>query len=138
MCYADNMKKTYHIIRPAGLKPKPDQYEERVAEICAEYFQSDIIFLQPGNKPTPDFKVAVTNQCWETKNIRGNSKYTIEDNLRKAEKQSPNVIISLLKPTSMRPEQALSKIKFFLSHKNTKIKHLLLITKSGKIIDIPV
>lgn len=30
------MSKNFNIIRPVGLKPKPDKYEERVAELLAE------------------------------------------------------------------------------------------------------
>lgn len=126
----------YSTIIPVGLNPKPDKYELTVAEACARWFESDIQFIPRSHKTTPDILVLATRQAWEIKNIRGNSKYTIEDNLRKASRQSEHVIISLLKPTKMSPAQALARIKFFLAHdKRNRLKGVLLITKQAVVID---
>lgn len=126
----------YSIIIPSGLKPRPDKYELSVAEACTKWFGSDIQFVPRSNKTTPDIVVLATHQDWEIKNIRGNSKYTIEDNLRKASRQSEYVIVSLLKPTKMTPAQALARIKFFLANdKRNRLKGVLLLTKQGTVID---
>lgn len=78
------------------MKPRPDKYEERVAELCAEYFKSDVAFVMRGSQTTPDIQVLKTRTYWEIKSIKGKGRHMIENNLRRASKQSKNVIISLL------------------------------------------
>ena len=126
----------FNIIRPAGLKPRPDKYEERVAELCAEYFQSDVAFVLRNNHTTPDIQVTRMQQFWEIKNIKGGGKHTIEDNLRKASKQSRNIIISLLATSKLDSNRVKGKIKSVLATQRMPIDCVLLITKTGKIIDI--
>lgn len=130
------MGNKYDIIVPPDLKPYPDKYEILVAKICAPWFRSNIEFILRGNRTTPDIKVLTNGQSWEIKSIRGNSKFTIRDNLKKASRQSNYVIISLLKPTTMTPVQAEARIRHFLATTKTNILHVLLITKHKKIIDI--
>lgn len=130
------MSKQYNIIRPAGLKPMPDKFEEMVAEICALYFKSDVAFVLRGNHTTPDLKVLKTGQFWEIKNIKGNSKHTIEDNLRKADKQSKNVVISLLRASKADVRRTKTRIEYMLSHTKVKFDGVILITKAKEVIDI--
>lgn len=130
------MKKVFRIIRPVGLKPKPDKYEECIAEVCANLFQSDIEFVVRGNASTPDIKVLKIGQYWEIKNIRSTGKHAVEDNLRKASKQAKNVIISLLKTQSPDSRRIESRIRHILATKRMPIKRVILITKTGKAIDI--
>ena len=137
LCYSDNMTKpTFHIIRPVGLKPLPNKYEERIAEICAEWFQSDVAFVMRGSHTTPDIKVIRTNQYWEIKNITGSSKHTIEDNLRKASKQSDKVIISLLNNSKIDANRAKFRIISILKTQRMPISSVLLKSKTQKVIDI--
>ena len=128
--------RSYNIITPDCISPKPNQSEEAVAELLAQHFDSDISFIKRGSHTTPDIKVIKTGEFWEIKNIRGNGKHTMEDNLRKASKQSSNVVISLLQNPKMTPAKAASKIRFVLENANIPIDHVLLITKSRKIIAI--
>ncbi len=130
------MSSKYDVIVPPDLKPYPDKYEMIVAKICALWFHSDIEFVLRGNRTTPDIKVLTNGQAWEIKSIRGNSKFTIRDNLKKASRQSDYVIISLLKPTTMTPAQAEARIRYFLATTKTNILHVLLVTKQKKVIDI--
>ena len=130
------MEKQFKVIIPVDVKPHPDQYEETVARILAKYFQSDVLFVPRSINHTPDIQVVKTRQYWEIKNICGNSKKTIEDNLRKAAKQSDHVAISLLR-TKMPSKQAIFRINFYLNHARGNIKQVLLITKKGKVIDFP-
>lgn len=45
----------------------------------------DFNIIRPlGLKPKPDIQVIRTGEYWEIKNLRGNGKHTVEDNLRKA------------------------------------------------------
>lgn len=127
----------FRVIIPIGLRPYPDRYEELVARILAQKFQSDIIFVERGLRCTPDVQVVKDKNYWEIKNIRGNSKKTIEDNLRKASKQANNVVISLLR-TTMTAEKASSAIRYYLSHARGNISRVILVTKRGKTIDFHV
>lgn len=130
------MKKSYQIIRPVGLKPLPDRFEERIAEICAKYFQSDIEFVVRGNHTTPGIKVRKTKQFWEIKSIRSNSMHAIEDNLRKANRQSNNLIVSLLRASKLDVKRTKVRMEYILKNTNVKFARVILITKSEKVIDI--
>lgn len=130
-----NINGQFKIIIPVDMKPYPDSYEERVARILARKFQSDMLFVPPNNSlHTPDLQVVKTGEFWEIKNIRGNSKNTIEDNLKKAAKQSHNVVISLLR-SKMTATQASARIRYFLSRPHGSIKQVILVTGSNKTID---
>ena len=124
----------YNLIIPVGLKPYPDKYEEMVAKICAKYFQSDIIFVKRSIATTPDIQIVKTAEFWEIKNIQGNSKNTIEDNLKRASKQADNIIISLLR-SKMTSTQAIARIRYFLMHPRRNVRRVILITKDHKVID---
>lgn len=126
----------YKLIVPSSLRPKPDKYELTVAELCTKLFHSNVEFVLRSISSTPDIKVVNGGDLWEIKNIRGRGKHTIEDNLRKAKKQSDKIIISLLKPGSMGTAQALARIKYYLAHNSTGIRRIILITKNQKIIDV--
>lgn len=125
----------FKVIIPVDLTPYPDPYEEKVARILARKFQSDVMFVQAGGPlHTPDLQIIKTDEFWEVKNIRGDGKNTIEDNLKRAAKQSSNVVISLLR-TKMTPTQAAARIRCFLSKPHRSIKQVILITRSEKTID---
>lgn len=134
MCYNYEMKKTFSIIIPNDVKPQPDRYEVAVARILADKFQSDILFIKRGIIKTPDVQVTRTKQFWEIKNIKGEGRFTIEDNLRKAAKQADNVVISLLR-SKMTQAQAASYIQWYLKHACANLRRVILVTKNRKIID---
>ena len=126
----------YHLITPIDLRPQPDEYERTVARLCAEKFQSDILFVKRGISTTPDIQVVITGQFWEIKNIRGKGKHTIEDNLREASHQSKNLIISLLKPSKLDASRVELRIRYILRTTSVRLKHVILVTKDEKMIDI--
>ena len=126
--------KEYNIIIPVELRPRPDANEQVVAELMAKHFKSDIKFIKRENTATtPDILVLRYNQRWEIKHIRGNSKRTIQNNLRTADNQSPNIILSL-SMTNMTETQVLGRIKEFYRLGPVKIRKLLLITKTQKVL----
>lgn len=128
-------KQQFKVIIPVDMQPYPNVYEEKVARILAHKFQSDILFVPPINAlHTPDLQIVSTNEFWEIKNIRGNGKNTIENNLKKAAKQSRNIVISLFQ-SKMTPTQAAARIRYNLNKSHGNIKHVILITKSDKTID---
>ena len=126
----------YRLITPIDLRPQPDKYERAVARLCAEKFQSDILFVKRGISTTPDIQVVATGQFWEIKNIQGKGRHMIENNLRKASKQSTNVIVSLLKNPKITAQQAESRIRYVLRTSNIQLKHVKLVSRSGAMIDI--
>lgn len=134
ICYDRYM--AYKLILTSEIVPPPDKYELCAAKILAEYFKSDVRFVPRNGRPTPDIWVISKSESWEIKNIRGNGKHTIEDNLRDASRQSKNVVISLLKPTKMSAQRAISRINFFLRHGRRLPHRVILVTKQGKVIDI--
>ncbi|MBR3414493.1 hypothetical protein IKG73_00525 [Candidatus Saccharibacteria bacterium] len=126
--------KQYQIHEPTNLKPKPDEWERITARLMAEYLKSDIEFVVRKSSTTPDIMAIRLNQFWEIKNIVGNSSNTIHNNLKSIDRQSENVVITLFR-TKMRARKAYSEIIIHLK-KATRIKRLVLITNSKKIIVI--
>lgn len=125
--------KKYEVIVKTDVKDRPKDHEMAAALILANYyFKADIIFLRPESNKTPD--IEVDGVKWEIKSPMGNSKKTIENNLRMARKQSKHIIIDLRR-IKMHKVRAVSRINYFLS-KQTQIKRVIIITKDQKIVDI--
>jgi len=95
--------------------------------------KTDVIFLRPERKKTPDIEVNGTK--WEIKSPIGNGKKTIDNNMRAAHKQSRNVVLDLRR-TKLHQNKTIARINYYLSTGPHKIKHLKIITKTQKIIDI--
>ena len=125
----------YKSIIPVGMRPRPDMHEKIVAKIMAEYFKSDVSFIKCSSVTTPDILVIRTRQYWEIKNIRGNSKRTIQNNLRNADNQSKKVIISLFR-TDMTSDQATGRVKECLRNSRVQLESIIVVTKNRKIIVI--
>lgn len=123
----------YEVIIKTDLADSPKEHELSAALILAYHFKSDVVFLRPGRKKTPD--VDVNGIKWEIKSPRGNGKKTIDNNLRTARKQSYNIILDLRR-VKLHQNKATARINYYLSAGPHKIKHLKIITKTKKIIDI--
>ena len=107
-------------------------HELRIAQILAESGH-EIKFLGESNLHNPD--ILLDGIEFEIKSPKSSNTNSLEHLLKKAIKQSPNIIIdtSRLKNT---PDRNLQR---FLVHQfklRKQIKRLILITKKGKIIDI--
>ena len=126
------MSKKYEVIIKTDLRDRPEDHELSAAFILAEYFKSDTTFLRPQIDKTPDIEVSGTK--WEIKSPKGNSKKTIENNLRTARKQSRNIVIDLRR-LKMHQTRAIGRINFFLS-KGHSFKRVLIITKNKKVVEI--
>lgn len=116
-----------------GVEPAPAKYEISAAEILAEYFCMNVKMV----KRMPDAKTAdlrIKGGFWELKSPVGDGKRTIQNNLRKADNQSSNVVIDLRR-CKMHEARALSRIKYEIA-KASSIKRLLVITKRGKVLEI--
>lgn len=123
----------YKIIVDTDIKDAPKEHELSAALILAYHFKSDVIFLRPQTDKTPDIDVIGTK--WEIKSPRGDSKKTIENNLRTARKQSENIVIDLSR-SRMHITRAIARTRFYLRTEAHDIKRLKIITKTQRIIDI--
>src|SRR5664279_903867 len=123
----------YTVLVQTDLVDVPKEHELSAALILAYHFKTDVTFLRPDTKKTPDIDVKGTK--WEIKSPRGNAKKTIENNLRSARKQSENIVIDLAR-SKMHYTRVIARAKFYIRTEAHNIKHLKIITKTQKIIDI--
>ena len=126
--------KKYRVLLEKGLTPVPYEHELNAANIVADYFQSNLVFLRRRPNSTPDLLVEKTNQIWELKSPKGNSKRTIANNLRDATHQSKMVLLDLSR-CKMNNRNALARTRSFLKEGNSNLKRLLVIDKGGRVLD---
>ncbi|MDO4399124.1 MAG: hypothetical protein Q4C24_02425 [Candidatus Saccharibacteria bacterium] len=124
-----NKRKTGIFIAP-GRKPWP--HELRVAEILSlagHYVE----FLEEGNLHTADIKLDGIE--YEIKSPKSANANSLEHLLKKALRQSPNIIIDTSRMKNSRDDNIR---KFLVSQIKSRkqIKKLIMITKRGQIIDI--
>jgi len=133
LLYNPRMDKFGRIIIPCGFIP--EKHELETANFFAELGR-EVVFLMPSRAKgvrTPD--ILVDGQRWEIKSPCGNSKRTIENNFRRALKQSENIIFDLRR-IKLDEQLAISKIKRELSSQHSgKIRRIIIITKKYKILD---
>lgn len=126
-------KKKYTVVVQTNVSDVPKDHELSAALILAYHFKTDVIFLRPDKKKTPD--IEVDGKKWEIKSPKGNAKKTIENNLRTARKQSENIVLDLTR-SKMHNAQAVARAQFYIRTEAHTIKRLKIITKHRKIIDI--
>ena len=108
-------------------------HEKNALEALETYFNVKITPIKKNNNvKTPDF--LIKNVIWELKSPKGNGKRTMQNNLRDADDQSPNIIMDLSR-CKMNDLRAISRIKDQLKQAN-KIKRLIVIKKSKKVVVI--
>ena len=123
---------SYEAIIKTNLQDRPEDHELSAALILADYLKTDVIFLRPESRKTPD--IDADGIKWEIKSPRGNSKKTIENNLRNAGRQSQNIVIDLRR-IKLHQQKAISRVNFFLSGPHG-FRKVLVIAKNGVIIEI--
>lgn len=127
-------KINYQIIYSKNLTDKPKPHEKHAAQIIANYFKTSIIFLKHNDFSSPDLNIKGT--IWEIKSPIGDGKRTISNNLRLSSHQSSNIILDLSR-CKMHQTRAISRAKSYLkTDSHHSIRHLLIITKTGKVIVI--
>ena len=82
--------KTGKINIPYGSLPSPKELV--VASLLAQSGRN-VTFIPVGPIHTPD--IIYDNRRWEIKSPEGGSKYTVENNIRRALLQSENIILDL-------------------------------------------
>lgn len=123
----------YEVIIKTSLPDRPEDHELSAALILAAHFKTDVIFLRPESRRTPDLEI--NSMRWEIKSPRGDGKKTIDNNLRAARKQSHNIVIDLRR-MKQHQQKVISRINFYLSAGPHKFKKILIITKAGIVIEI--
>ena len=126
-------KRKYEVIVKTDLLDEPKDHEMSAATILAYHFKTDVVFLRPERKKTPDIDVNGTK--WEIKSPQGDGKKTIDNNLRTARKQSHNIVVDLRR-AKMHQLKAVSRIRHYLSSGPHEIKRIKIITKHRAVIDI--
>lgn len=121
----------HQIHTPIDIDPPPYPHEMFAAKAVSRYFNIDVTFVKRSNTAkSADLKIQ--NKIWEIKSPIGDGKRTMQNNLRVADDQSPNIVINLVR-CRMRPDKAISRIRHELNKAN-KIKHLLIVFKNGKVM----
>ncbi len=123
----------YEVTVKTNPQDAPKEHELSAAIVLAYHFKTNVTFLRPERKKTPD--VDINGVRWEIKSPKGNAKKTIENNLRTARKQSENIVIDLAR-SKMHNQRALARANFYIRTEAHTIKRLKIITKTRKIIDI--
>lgn len=127
------MKRQYEVIVKTDPVDAPKEHEMSAAVILAYHFKSNVVFLRPETKKTPDIDVNGTK--WEIKSPKGNAKKTIDNNLRTARKQSHHIVLDLRR-AKLHQSKAEARIRHYLSSGPHHIDRLKIITKHRRIIDI--
>lgn len=107
-------------------------HEVNAILLLLDYFDTDITCINPGFGKTPDIRIKGIE--WELKSPQGNGIKTIENILKKATKQSNNIILDFSR-IKMNSNQALSRTRYYLHNNKHRIQRLIVITKNHKVID---
>ena len=118
------------IFIPPGRKPWP--HEMRVANVLSENGYC-VEFLEEGRLHFPD--ILLDGVEYEIKSPESMRRITIERAIKKALKQSDNLIIDTNRIKGVDYNKICS-ILLFQIKKRKQIKKMIMVTKSGKVIDI--
>ncbi len=111
---------------------EPHEYE---TILFLALFGFNIEIVKPTNIPkanNPDF--VINGAVWEAKSPLGSGKYTIQRHFHKAGHQSDRMVLDLRRMKAPASELEVEAIKRFGFSKS--IKHLMLVTKDGRLLDI--
>jgi len=114
-----------------------ERNEKLTADFLAARLSMDVTFLVPNRtigQKTPD--IEMDGVLWEIKVPRGKGSRTIENTIRRAVKQSPNVVIDLRCMDGRIPtgRHLIEIERQFM--KNRSIKRALVITRQEGVIDL--
>ena len=119
-------------IDTSALNNPPELFELKTAEYFAN-IGKNVTFIRPSaipNQHRPD--IIMDGIEWEIKCPLGESKRTLENNLRKAILQSQNIIFDL-RHTRLPDTQSVSQLKSRFD-RTSQIRKLYIIKKSGDLI----
>ena len=123
------------VIIPANHPNPPEAHEIDAAYILARHYQCEVKFLIP----ISDFKrktadIIMLGVEWEIKSPIGKSKYTIQDQFRRASKQAKNIVLDTRR-TKLK-DDLIEKYILAALKKRPSIKKVILINKLQKVVEI--
>ncbi|TAK89610.1 hypothetical protein EPO04_00680 [Patescibacteria group bacterium] len=126
--------RTGTIIIPPGVFV--DVHEKMTADFLATKLSYDVTFLVPNRRrgaKTPD--IEMNNLRWEIKSPSGKSSRTIENNLRTALRQSPNIILDVRRMDGRIPgKKLLDEVERQFNHA-AAIKRIIVILRQDVHIE---
>ncbi|MCL2085945.1 hypothetical protein FWH09_03370 [Candidatus Saccharibacteria bacterium] len=121
----------YKVIMDSSIKPAPQDFEISAAQILANYFKGNAKMIPRTSMKTPDVEICGIE--WEIKSPTGHGKRNIQHQIANACKQSRNIVIDARR--SKRYGDNLMRELQNIYKTSKRIKRLLLVTKSGKVIE---
>lgn len=132
LCYTEGHdKKTAGKIILDG-RSQPWEHEMRVARILSRDGHN-VEFIPPALTRTAD--ILLDGVEFEIKSPQGNKLTTIERNLKRATKQSRNIVFDSSRMKQMSDRKILQNIIYHAKHQKL-IKRVIFIGKNGKITDL--
>jgi predicted phage-related endonuclease len=131
----DKNKNCGKVIIPVGHPSPPEQHEIDVAFILARHYQCDVEFLIPVDdylRTSPD--ILMRGVEWEIKCPKGKSRYTIQEQFKRASRQAKSIIIDSRR-TKLKYD-GIEKQVIFEAERRKSINRIILINKSGKVVEI--
>ena len=123
------------VIIPAGHPNPPEPHEVDAAWLLASHYHTTVQFLIPvDDYMRKSADVVMLGVQWEIKSPKGDSKTTIGNQFQFATKQSKRIILDTRR-TKLDYEYIVKKVLIEIK-KRSSIKKVVLIDKSGKIIEI--
>jgi len=123
------------VIIPTGHPKRPEEHEVDTAWVLARHYRTTVEFLVPVDdykRTSPD--VLMNGVIWEIKSPKGKSRYTIQEQFKRASKQAKNVIIDSRR-TKLKDKDIVKSIDFEIQ-KRPYLKKIILIDKSKKVVAI--
>jgi len=123
------------VIIPGGHPNPPDSFEMDVACILVNHYHCDVVFIIPNyDYMRKSADIVMNGVEWEIKSPTGASKSTIGNQLRWGSKQSKSIVMDT-RHTTLTYEEIEKRVKYEVLSKSS-IKRVILINKSGKIVEI--
>ena len=123
------------VVIPSNIIPPPQEHEVSAAWILARHYEQTVEFLasiDDYKRKTPDFVMG--GVMWEVKSPEGKSRQNVERQLRRALRQSRNIIFDGRR--SAVPDDILkNKLKHEITIQRS-VRKLVFISKDKKVLEI--
>ena len=132
-----NRKKEFtgQVVIPLGHPSPPEPHEVDAALILARHYKTTVEFIVPVDdyrRKTADINMLGVQ--WEIKSPTGKSRYTIQEQFKRASHQAKRIIIDSRR-TKLTDESIEKSIRFEQA-KRPAIQRVIFINKSEKVIEI--
>ena len=127
--------KNSKVIIPSNLDNPPEENEIQIAQIIAEHYNARVEFLRPIDdykRKTPDIKF--NGKLWEMKSPMGKSRNTIGRQMKRAMKQSKNIVVDGGR-SPLTDDVIIGELRKQCIERRS-IRKLIFITKSKKVVEI--